>query len=730
MAEDMPCECQYNESRPSDACGESSECINRELYIECTSCPCRHHCQNKRFQRHQYAAVEVFEAGKKGLGIRALQDLPSGTFVFEYVGEVIPTHTFLKRTQQYARDSSEHFYFMSLTSNEVIDATKKGSIARFVNHSCDPNCATQKWIVRGRFRIGIFTTKFVAKGEELSFDYQFQRYGQEAQKCYCGTAKCRGFIGGDKSSELPDFEALGIDEDSEDEDDRRPAKSKKAKEPAPMRSLETKEDVMKLIRVLTRSADARPSKVRKLLDRLEATTSIGVWREFLRFRGMTQLKAILMDSDDFQRCSQVMRIVKLVPIASRNSSSLVESQIESVVQSFVDNPDAVLRQQASDILEAWKALEVVYKIPKRIVQADSTPEDATTPKTPTDGLQKRNLDDAFGKRDEDAEAKKPRPDSADSVAAPWANVAYPEAPSRRRSLGPPPPKVDRYVPSDAPRRTDSDRRSEADRDDARRLRDAAKTPEEPQPGMEPNAGEDMPQEVYAEPVPGCPGWLRMLDPMTQIFYYLHEITGETLWDPPPGAEYNGMGGDMDGARDAGDGAVAEDGRPREREDRSRDSRASHGRENGRSHSSSHSKRPRDGSEKRKQLSAEKQKKLLVHFASTVSRLLSKWKNEMDRDQFKYLAKKITETLVEKESREADPAVKPTSETEAKIKKYITGYMERLKSDPKYPANIKKLPPKVPNGDAADGAAGNRTPQEDDAPVAADGGEGGAMEVDA
>lgn len=173
-----------------------------------------------------------------------------------------------------------------------------------MNHSCDPNCQTQKWIVKGRYRIGIFTTKFIAKGEELSFDYQFQRYGQEAQPCYCGTAKCRGFIGGESSAELPEFEGLDIDEeDSDEETDRKPKGAKGPREG--QRSLETKEDVMKLIRVLTRSSDARPSKVRKLLDKLEATTSIVAWREFLRFRGMMQLKAMLMDQDNFIRCCQV-----------------------------------------------------------------------------------------------------------------------------------------------------------------------------------------------------------------------------------------------------------------------------------------------------------------------------------------------------------------------------------------------------------------------------------------
>lgn len=64
---------------------------------------------------------------------------------------------------------------------------------------------------------------------------------------------------------------------------------------------------------------------------------------------------------------QVLRILKVVPIASRNSTSLVESEIESVISGFAENTDPLLRQLSSDILQAWQNLEVVYKIPKRVV---------------------------------------------------------------------------------------------------------------------------------------------------------------------------------------------------------------------------------------------------------------------------------------------------------------------------------------------------------------------------
>ena len=67
-----------------------------------------------------------------------------GEFVMEYVGEVLDYKTFKARTKQYAKSGESHFYFMALNADEVIDASYRGNISRFINHSCDPNCETQK----------------------------------------------------------------------------------------------------------------------------------------------------------------------------------------------------------------------------------------------------------------------------------------------------------------------------------------------------------------------------------------------------------------------------------------------------------------------------------------------------------------------------------------------------------------------------------------------------------
>ena len=127
--------------------------------------------------------------------------LNSGDFIMEYVGEVIDPREFRRRAKEYARDKNKHYYFMALKSDAIIDATQQGNISRFINHSCDPNAETQKWTVNGDLRIGFFVRKSLQAGEELTFDYQFQRYGKEAQKCWCDAPNCRGWIGEDPDKE-------------------------------------------------------------------------------------------------------------------------------------------------------------------------------------------------------------------------------------------------------------------------------------------------------------------------------------------------------------------------------------------------------------------------------------------------------------------------------------------------------------------------------------------------
>lgn len=178
-AKRMTCDCFLTKSeieRGEFGCGE--DCLNRMLMIECGArCIVGERCTNKRFQKHQNSDCTIFKTTKKGFGLKASSFIPAGDFIMEYVGEVLNSQQFEQRASEYSKDKNKHHYFMALRSDCVIDATLRGNISRFINHSCEPNAETQKWTVNGELRIGFFSAKDIYVDEEITFDYQFQRYG-------------------------------------------------------------------------------------------------------------------------------------------------------------------------------------------------------------------------------------------------------------------------------------------------------------------------------------------------------------------------------------------------------------------------------------------------------------------------------------------------------------------------------------------------------------------------
>ncbi|XRB20987.1 histone-lysine N-methyltransferase [Pseudoscourfieldia marina] len=194
-ADVLPCDCTA-----SSGCSATS-CLNRQMFMECVPgyCPCGPTCTNQMFSRRQYANLECKHTGipAKGRGLFAKQSIPKGGFVIEYTGEVLDEATYVERKSAWlTREGSRHTYFMSLSAGEVIDASRMGNLGRFTNHSCAPNCKMQKWTVRGEVCIGIFATRDIQPGEEVTMDYNFERYDERPMRCHCGESKCKGFVGG------------------------------------------------------------------------------------------------------------------------------------------------------------------------------------------------------------------------------------------------------------------------------------------------------------------------------------------------------------------------------------------------------------------------------------------------------------------------------------------------------------------------------------------------------
>ncbi|CAN1240329.1 Histone-lysine N-methyltransferase ASHH1 [Linum grandiflorum] len=189
------CECKFDANDPDSACFE--RCLNWLTSTECTPghCPCDIHCKNQKFQNCQYAKTKLVKTEGRGWGLLADENIKAGQFIIEYCGEVISCKVARRRSYYYESEGQQDAYIISLNASESIDATRKGSHARFINHSCQPNCETRKWNVLGEIRVGIFAKQDISIGTELSYDYNFEWYGGAKVRCLCGAAGCSGFLG-------------------------------------------------------------------------------------------------------------------------------------------------------------------------------------------------------------------------------------------------------------------------------------------------------------------------------------------------------------------------------------------------------------------------------------------------------------------------------------------------------------------------------------------------------
>ncbi|XP_067244997.1 histone-lysine N-methyltransferase, H3 lysine-36 specific isoform X2 [Chanodichthys erythropterus] len=194
LSEIPRCNCKKTDENP---CGIDSECINRMLLYECHPqvCPAGENCQNQCFTKRQYTEVEIFRTLSRGWGLRGVSDIKKGAFVNEYVGEVIDEEECRARIKHAQDNDICNFYMLTLDKDRIIDAGPKGNQARFMNHSCQPNCETQKWTVNGDTRVGLFALEDIPRGVELTFNYNLECLGNGKTVCKCGASNCSGFLG-------------------------------------------------------------------------------------------------------------------------------------------------------------------------------------------------------------------------------------------------------------------------------------------------------------------------------------------------------------------------------------------------------------------------------------------------------------------------------------------------------------------------------------------------------
>lgn len=137
--------------------------------------------------------IQVRRSGVHGKGVFALAAIPKDEVIIEYKGEVISWPEALRRHPHDPKDPNHTFYF-HIDDKNVIDAKHGGNAARWINHSCEPNCEADE--VDGR--VFIKSLRTLKPGEELFYDYGLiidERYTPKLKKqyeCRCGSRKCRG----------------------------------------------------------------------------------------------------------------------------------------------------------------------------------------------------------------------------------------------------------------------------------------------------------------------------------------------------------------------------------------------------------------------------------------------------------------------------------------------------------------------------------------------------------
>jgi hypothetical protein len=138
---------------------------------------------------------ELRQSPIQGQGAFATRRIRKGTRIIEYAGERITQDV---ADERYDDESMKrhHTFLFTLDEDTVIDAAVGGNEARFINHSCEPNCQA---FIEGK-QIFIYAIRTIEPGEELSYDYAYERMegmDEESEKlyvCRCGTKNCRGTI--------------------------------------------------------------------------------------------------------------------------------------------------------------------------------------------------------------------------------------------------------------------------------------------------------------------------------------------------------------------------------------------------------------------------------------------------------------------------------------------------------------------------------------------------------
>ncbi|GFU28306.1 histone-lysine N-methyltransferase SETD1 [Nephila pilipes] len=126
-------------------------------------------------------------------GLFALEPIAADEMVIEYVGQMVRPLVADMREKKYTSLGVGSSYLFKVDVDGIIDATRCGNLARFINHSCNPNCYAKIITVEGLKKIVIYSKQPINVNEEITYDYKFP-IEEEKIICLCGAPQCRGTL--------------------------------------------------------------------------------------------------------------------------------------------------------------------------------------------------------------------------------------------------------------------------------------------------------------------------------------------------------------------------------------------------------------------------------------------------------------------------------------------------------------------------------------------------------
>ncbi|KAI1953853.1 hypothetical protein LOZ57_000194 [Ophidiomyces ophidiicola] len=184
--------------------------MKRTLMIyECSFlCNCASSCMNRVVDRGRTVRLEIFQTENRGFGLKSPDPIQFGQYIDSYCGEVVTKSTVARREKAFPNGGASYFFDLDFWDNDeayIVDGKKFGSITRFMNHSCKPNCkmfsVSHNHADDSVFGMAFFALYDLPPGTELTFDYDpsweqdiqggMHEVNPEATKCLCGEKTCR-----------------------------------------------------------------------------------------------------------------------------------------------------------------------------------------------------------------------------------------------------------------------------------------------------------------------------------------------------------------------------------------------------------------------------------------------------------------------------------------------------------------------------------------------------------